>query len=91
MIDGLPAANCGDANFDLDLDTAIGFLQFNSESADESSFAELLPGEVLNTTQLADLQASIPISRRAVSLTKRGWWSDFTDVGNSRLLRKILC
>ncbi|KAH0174258.1 hypothetical protein KCU67_g859, partial [Aureobasidium melanogenum] len=33
VIDGLPAANCGDAAFDTKLDTAIGFLQFDLDDA----------------------------------------------------------
>ena len=80
IIDGLPAANCGDAAFDTELDTAIGFLQFDSESTDAASFAGFLPGDVLNATQLADLQDSRPLSRRAPSLRKRGWFSDAIDV-----------
>ncbi|KAH0284918.1 hypothetical protein M436DRAFT_86559 [Aureobasidium namibiae CBS 147.97] len=83
IIDGLPAANCGDADFDMELDTAIGFLQFDSESSDAASFEEFLPGDVLNATQLADLQDSRTLSRRTSLLGKRSLWDDISDGASS--------
>lgn len=70
-IDGLPAANCGDSNFDAELDNAIGYLGFNSASDDGSSLADFLPDASVDSTDLTDAEDSAQLSRRSVMLEKR--------------------
>ncbi|CAD0108013.1 unnamed protein product [Aureobasidium uvarum] len=72
VIDGLPAANCGDATFDAELDNAIGYLDFSSASEDGSSIAEFLPDASVSSTDLADAEDSAPLSQRSavVSVAK---------------------
>lgn len=70
-IDGLPAANCGDSNFDAELDNAIGYLGFNSASDDGSSLADFLPDASVDSSDLVDAEDSAQLSRRSVMLEKR--------------------
>ncbi|KAH0262196.1 hypothetical protein KCU91_g13558, partial [Aureobasidium melanogenum] len=70
-IDGLPAANCGDSNFDAELDNAIGYLGFNSASDDGSSLADFLPDASVDSSDLTDAEDSAQLSRRSVMLEKR--------------------
>ncbi|KAG9570375.1 hypothetical protein KCU71_g1370, partial [Aureobasidium melanogenum] len=70
-IDGLPAANCGDSNFDAELDDAIGYLGFSSVSDDGSSLADFLPDASVDSTDLTDAEDSAQLSKRSVMLEKR--------------------
>lgn len=80
-IDGLPAANCGDANFDAELDNAIGYLDFSSASDDGSSLADFLPDATVNSTELTDAEDGAQLSQRSAMLEKR-WWNPFRAVAN---------
>jgi hypothetical protein len=70
-IDGLPAANCGDSNFDAELDDAIGYLGFSSVSDDGSSLADFLPDASVDSADLTDAVDSAQLSKRSVMLEKR--------------------
>lgn len=81
-IDGLPAANCGDASFDAELDNAIGYLDFSSTSDDGSSLADFLPDASINSTDLTDAEDSAQLSRRSAMLDKRWGWNPFKAIAN---------
>ncbi|KAH0187402.1 hypothetical protein KCU99_g8796, partial [Aureobasidium melanogenum] len=70
-IDGLPTANCGDSNFDAELDDAIGYLGFSSVSDDGSSLADFLPDASVDSNDLTDAEDSAQLSERSVMLEKR--------------------
>lgn len=78
-IDGLPAASCGDANFDKDIDNAIGYLDFSSPSVDGSSLDDFLPGVTVDSADLADAEEGADLSRR--DLEKR-WWNPIKAVAH---------
>ena len=81
IIDGLPAANCGDASFDKDLDNAIGYLDFSSSSVDGTSLSDFLPDATVSADDLDDARDGITISRRALMLEKR--WNPFKAIAKA--------
>ncbi|KAI4724435.1 hypothetical protein E4T49_07826 [Aureobasidium sp. EXF-10728] len=83
VIDGLPAANCGDATFDAELDNAIGYLDFSSAPEDGSSIAEFLPDAPVSSTDLANAEDSAPLSQRSVALDKRWGWNPFRAIADA--------
>jgi hypothetical protein len=81
IIDGLPAANCGDANFDADIDNALGYLDFSSASVQGSNLADFLPDTTVSSDDLADAQDGTTLSRRALMLQKR--WNPFKAIAKA--------
>jgi hypothetical protein len=81
-IDGLPAANCGDANFDKELDDAIGYLDFSNANVDGSSLSDFLPEASVSATDLASAEDGEVLSRRAVLLEKRWGWNPFKAIAD---------
>ncbi|KAI5194251.1 hypothetical protein E4T38_09637 [Aureobasidium subglaciale] len=86
VIDGLPAANCGDGKFDQELDDAIGYLDFSSNSADGSSLSDFLPDTSVSSEDLTDAEDGTTLSRRALALQKR--WNPFKAI--ARAVTKVV-
>lgn len=85
VIDGLPAIDCGDAEFDSRLDDRIGFLDTTSGKY-ASSVSDFLPNVKLNADDLVD--DDVNLARRGLTqLKKRGFFGDLYDaavsVGNT--------
>lgn len=84
VIDGLPAIDCGDAEFDTRLDQRIGFLDTTGDDY-AASIRDFLPDEQLDAEVLTD--DDVDLTRRGLSgLQKRGVGSWFVgglkSVGN---------
>lgn len=58
IVDGLPAVACGDANFDADLDSALGYLDFSSADY-ASSIDDFAPGINFTSEDLDDDQTQL--------------------------------
>jgi len=73
VIDGLPAIDCGDAEFDTRLDQRIGFLDTTGDDY-AASVRDFLPDEQLDAEDLADNE--VDLTRRDLSrLQKRSFGS----------------
>lgn len=70
-IDGLPAVDCGDANFDTNLDSLIGYLDFSSADY-ASSIQDFAPDISFDAEDLNDDETQL--DRRSLQLRKRGFF-----------------
>ncbi|KAI4850551.1 hypothetical protein E4T44_02677 [Aureobasidium sp. EXF-8845] len=85
VVDGLPAIDCGDADFDSRLDDRIGYLDTTSGNY-ASSVSDFLPNVKLSADDLVD--DDVNLARRDFArLQKRGFFGDLYDgvvsIGNT--------
>lgn len=88
-VDGLPAAACGDPNFDKILDDALGYYDWSTDQY-ANSLKSFFPGFALNSSDLTpnDLQ----LNSRSLHLEKRGFFDSVSDFGSVGLDgRYLLC
>lgn len=72
-IDGFPAAACGAADFDKQLDDAIGYFDMTNPSDYGNDVKDFVPDVDFDSDDLLDDDADGNLTRRA--LRKRGFWS----------------
>ncbi|KAF1351440.1 hypothetical protein BDV97DRAFT_170100 [Delphinella strobiligena] len=88
-IDGLPAADCGDATFDADIDNIIGYLDFSSADAN-SSLSDFAPDVTFTSDEDTDDEDDPDLTRRSAVLRKRisigSIWHDTVSIAKTTTL-----